>query len=69
MDKVLVELYTGQEMKGDSLQPCVYTHKYRKKNKKKNTLFDDLRNRRSYWEIKVETEDLKRWKQQFINRT
>ena len=32
-------------------------------------LFDDLRNRRRYWALKEEAEDLKRWKRQFINLT
>ena len=32
-------------------------------------LLDNSRNRRSYWELKVEAEDRKRWKRQFINRT
>ena len=32
-------------------------------------LFDDLRNRRRYWELKEEAEDWKRRKRQFINRT
>ena len=32
-------------------------------------LLNDMRNRRRYWELKEGTEDRKRWKRQFINRT
>jgi hypothetical protein len=39
------------------------------KRRRRTQLLDDLRNRRRYWELKEETEDLNRWKRQFINRT
>ena len=29
--------------------------------------FDDLRNRRKYWELKEEAEDRKRWEREFKN--
>ena len=32
-------------------------------------LLDDLRNRRTYWELMEEADDRSRWKLQFINRT
>ena len=32
-------------------------------------LFNDLRNRRRYWELKEEAEDRGGWRQQFINQT
>jgi hypothetical protein len=32
-------------------------------------LFEDLRNRRIYCDLKEKAEDRNRWKQQFINRT
>ena len=35
--------------------------------RRRTQLLDDLRNRRRYWELKEEAEDLKRWKRQFIN--
>jgi hypothetical protein len=37
--------------------------------RRRTQLFDDFRNRRSYYELKEEAEDRKRWKQQFIIRT
>ena len=37
--------------------------------KKRTQFLDDLRNRRRYRELKEETEDRKRWRRQFINRT
>jgi hypothetical protein len=36
---------------------------------RRTQLLDDLRSRRGYCELKEETEDQKRWKQQFINQT
>ena len=32
-------------------------------------LLDNLRNRRIYWELKEEAENLNRWKEHFINQT
>ena len=37
--------------------------------RRRTQLLDDLRNRRRYWELKVEAEDRKRWRRQFINPT
>ena len=32
-------------------------------------LFDDLTNRKRYWELKEKAEDRKDWKRQFVNGT
>ena len=37
--------------------------------RRRTQLFDDLRNRRRYWELKEEAEDRERWKRHLINRT
>ena len=37
--------------------------------RRRTQLLDDLRNRRRYWEVKVEAEDREKWRRQFINRT
>ena len=37
--------------------------------RRRTQLYDDLRNRVRYWELKEEAEDRKRWRLQFINRT
>ena len=36
--------------------------------RRRTQLLDDLRDRRSYWELKEEAVDQKRWRRQFINR-
>ena len=36
------------------------------RRRRRTQLLDDLRNRRSYWELNEEAEDRKRWKRQFI---
>ena len=35
---------------------------------RRRTHLDDLRNRRTYWELKEESEDRKIWNSQLINR-
>ena len=35
--------------------------------RRRTQLLDDLRNRRSYWELKEEAEDRKGWRRQFIS--
>jgi hypothetical protein len=39
------------------------------RRRRRTQLLDDLRNRRSYWELNEEAEDRKRWRRQFIIRT
>ena len=43
--------------------------KVKRVGRRRRQLIDELRNRRKYWELKEETEDRKRLKQQFIKRT
>ena len=35
--------------------------------RRRTQLLGDLRNKRRYWELKREDENLKKWKRQFIN--
>jgi hypothetical protein len=37
--------------------------------RRRTQLLDDLRNRKSYWELKEEAEDKKTWKRQFTSGT
>ena len=38
------------------------------RRRRRTQILDDLRNRRKYWELKEQAEDLERWRRQFINR-
>ena len=62
-------IWIGHILRINNLHRDVIEEQMTEVGRKITQLFDNLRNRRRYWELKEEANDRKRWKRPFINRT